>query len=444
MAVEVVMPRMGLNMEEGTVAAWHKQVGEAVESGEVLLDIETDKVTTEIEAQADGTLGKILVEVGETVPIGTPIAYILEKGEDPSVLENLEVRKPSTDVPVQATISAPAAQKAKETTVSKPAKVRATPSARRVARELGIDLQDIAADGHQGRISEEDVRRYWEEQKGKEEEKPKATPVAARMAASMGINLRDLKGSGQGGLIRKEDVIEAASVTSQEGDLIEIHGPRKVMAERMTYSFTTAPHFYLTAQVDVSALVELRKGLLPKIEASTGKRLTYTDLLLFFLAKALQEFPAVNTAWEDDKIRLYHHINLGVAVDTENGLIVPVIHHAEALSLDEIVQWRAELVDKARNGKLALEDLENGTFTLTNLGTFRVDLFNAVLNPPQAAILAVGRIHDAIIPVNGSPAIRSVLGLSLTCDHRVVDGALGARFLTRFVEMLEEPVAHML
>ncbi|MCD6401123.1 MAG: E3 binding domain-containing protein, partial [Anaerolineales bacterium] len=222
MAVEVVMPRMGLNMEEGTVAAWHKQVGEAVESGEVLLDIETDKVTTEIEAQADGTLGKILVEVGETVPIGTPIAYILEKGEDPSVLENLEVRKPSVDVPVQATIGASAAQKAKETTVSKPAKVRASPSARRVARELGIDLQDIAADGHQGRILEEDVRRYWEEQKGKEEEKPKATPVAARMAASMGINLRDLKGSGQGGLIRKEDVIEAASVTPQEGVLIEV------------------------------------------------------------------------------------------------------------------------------------------------------------------------------------------------------------------------------
>jgi pyruvate dehydrogenase E2 component (dihydrolipoamide acetyltransferase) len=264
------------------------------------------------------------------------------------------------------------------------------------------------------------------------------------MAASMGVDLKELRIIKKKILIRKAQVIEAGSGTLQEGNLIEIHGPRKVMAERMTYSFTPAPHFYLTSQVDVSALVEIRKGLLPKIEAATGKRLTYTDLLLYFLVKALQEFPTVNAAWEDIKIRLHRHINLGIAVDTEQGLIVPVVHQAETLNLGEIVQQRAELVEKARNAKLALEDLENGTFTLTNLGTFRVDLFNAVLNPPQAAILAVGRIHDAIIPVNGSPAIRSVLGLSLTCDHRVMDGALGARFLTRFVEMLEEPVANML
>lgn len=446
MAVEVVMPRMGLNMEEGTVVAWHKQEGDTVRKGDVLLEIETDKVTTEIEAQADGIVGKILVDEGTTVPIGTPIAYIISEGE--SVPETTTSQTRSKDVPLQATIQMPGTSSAPSSARgSSNGKLRASPAARRAARELGIDLREVTGRGPNGRILETDVKRFYAQREtAQSAARPlQATPVATKLAQELGVDLQTVKGSGPRGIIRKEDVLAATGQTGApqqtviSGQSIEPSRAHRIMAERMSQSFSTAPHFYLTTEIDASQLVQMRQTLLPKIESATNLRLTYTDILIYFLARALVEFPRVNASWQDGKIILAHHANIGIAVDTDTGLIVPVIHQAETLTLSQVCQQRASLVNRARSNQLTLDDLSNGSFTLSNLGTFRVDMFNAILNPPQAAILAVGRIKDKVIAINGEPAIRPVLGMSLTCDHRVLDGAQGARFLTRMAEMLEEP-----
>ncbi len=432
MAKEIVMPRMGLTMEEGTVVCWRKKIGETVQRGEILLEIETDKVTSEIEAPSDGILGQILIEEGVTVPIGTPIATIVKEGEPLPSLSGSAARgkdierKTATKKPVHL----------QEKALIESQRLRASPAARRCARELGIDLATVQGNGPNDRILETDVRRAFEEKQ--EIETKRITPVAARMAAEMGIDITQIEGSGPDGTIRKSDL--AKQPMNSDGKIVELSHARSLMAERMAFSFSTAPHFYLTAEVDASALKKLRQHLIPKIEANSGVRVTYTDLLVFFLAKALKEEPMVNAAWVEGKIQMNNAINIGIATGSERGLTVPVIHSAEQLTIGKIAQKRAELVEKAHSGKLMLEDLEYGTFTLSNLGNSRVDMFNAVLNPPQAAILAVGRIHDKVIAYNDQPAIRPVIMFSLTCDHRVLDGAAGARFLTSLVEMIEEPL----
>lgn len=434
MAVEVVMPRMGLTMEEGTVVHWHKQQGEPVAKGEPLLEIETDKVTAEIEANADGVLGKILIEEGVTVPIGTPIAYIIAPGETlpkdgPPVPAGARAQQTSPDF-------TPASEK-EESLPEADTRLRASPAARRAARELGMNLGSIQGHGPMGRILETDVRRAWDQMKRAGEKR--LTPVAARMVSELGIDLSQVEGSGPRGMIRKSDLPSIAPSPGLAGEFLEVSGVRKVMAERMADSFSTAPHFYLMAEADASALVTLREELIPKVEARVGVRLTFTDLLAFFLAKALAEQPLVNAAWADGHIRMNQAVNLGIAVDSERGLVVPVIHAADKLTLADLARARAGLTEKAHSGKLSLDDLANGTFTLSNLGTYRVDMFNAILNPPQAAILAVGRIREKVLPHEGQPAIRPMIGLSLTCDHRVLDGATGAKFLSRIVEFIEEP-----
>lgn len=433
MAVEVVMPRMGLTMEEGTVIRWLKREGQAVEAGELLLEIETDKVTAEIGAKAGGVLGKILVEEGITVPIGTPICYILREGE-PVPETSFQAAKVGQKAASKKVLDhLPAAGVVQEGV----SRLRASPAARRAARELGVDLKMVRGSGPQGRILETDVRRV--RQAGQRSQVVRITPVAERMAEELGIDLSDVRGTGPRGVIRKSDLSRAVPAVSEEEEFLEVLGARKVMAERMAESFSTAPHFYLMAQADATALVELRESLLPKVEAKAGVRLTYTDLLVLFLAIALKEHPMVNAAWSEGRIRMNKTVNLGVAADSERGLVVPVIHGAEQLSLSEIARTRTELTEKARAGQLELDDLSGGTFTLSNLGTFRVDKFNAILNPPQAAILAVGRIHEVVVPHDHQAAIHPVIELSLTCDHRVLDGAAGARFLTRVIELIEEP-----
>jgi pyruvate dehydrogenase E2 component (dihydrolipoamide acetyltransferase) len=448
MAVEIVMPRMGLTMEEGTVLSWHKQEGEPVQAGEILLEIETDKVSAEIEAKASGVLGKILVEPGVTVPIGTPIATILETGETQAKTATVAetAARPSQSSPgspdFQPAVSGATALGSSNDGGAKDTRPKASPAARRAARELNLELQSIRGHGPGGRILESDVQRAAQE---KRQAQPRITPVAARMAAEMEIDLSKVQGSGPRGLIQKSD-LPAASRESQgtaavygQSELMSPSRAHQIMAERMAQSFSSAPHFYLMVEANAAALVDLRQTLLPKIESKTGVRLSYTDLLAFFLAAALSEHEMVNAAWAGGQIRLNRTVNLGIAVDSEQGLIVPVIHGAERLSLSQIAQQRAELVEKARTGKLGPDDLAAGTFTLSNLGAYRVDTFNAVLNPPQAAILAVGRIHEKVIPVAGQAVIQPVMGLSLTCDHRVIDGATGARFLDQLVELIEEP-----
>jgi len=276
----------------------------------------------------------------------------------------------------------------------------------------------------------------------------------------MGVNLAALNGTGPEGAVLAVDVLasdpieavttqsdldershtsEASTAGTTPARDVAISGRWRVMAERMTASWTTAPHFFLMREVVASGLVELRTRLLPVVERRVGVRLTYTDLLVKIMAAALTQHPRMLGSWEGASIRAWDEINIGIATDTGEALVVPVIHGADALSIGEIAARRAELVERATAGRLALDDLARGTFTLTNLGAYNVDAFNAIINPPQAAIIAVGRIADRVVAVDGTPAVRPTVVISLSCDHRVVDGARAARFLDDLAALIEEP-----
>jgi len=290
---------------------------------------------------------------------------------------------------------------------------------------------------------------------------PRVSPVARRLAEELGVNLSHVQGTGPGGRILKEDVQQAALPTPAQpapappvalpGKVEPLTGVCRVVAQRMTHSFTTTPHFYLSAEVEATALTRMREGLLPKVEATTGARLTITDVLVKVCAQALTEFPAVNVAWTDEAgggLVRQSEVNVGVAASLavvpgsrrgEEGLVVPVIRHADQLTLAEIARQRSDLVARARSGKLSLPDLEGGTFTLNNLGMFGVDQFHAIINSPQSAILAVGRIRERPLALDGAVLVRPTMHLTLSVDHRILDGAQGARFLERVAQLIAEP-----
>jgi pyruvate dehydrogenase E2 component (dihydrolipoamide acetyltransferase) len=456
MATEIYMPQLGLTMTEGTVTRWLKRPGDTVKQGEPVVEIETDKVTTEIEAPTDGVLGPILVEEGKSAPIGGVLSYVLAVGEPPPATPQAGL--------VAATPTAPPTPSAAQPSAPAEAQERviATPRARRKAHELGIDLSQVPASGPGGRIVEADVRWFADQKAGPAEpakEPLRISPVARRLAAELGVDLSTVQGTGEGGRIRREDVERAAAArqvaaavppipspvppVAAAGAAEALTGVRRIVAERMTRNFATTPHFYLTAEVDASALTRMRDGLLPRIEAATGIRLTITDILVKVCAHALREHPEINVAYAEVSggpgLVRQVEVNVGIAVALEDGLVVPVIRQADRLSLAEITARRAGLVERARAGKLSLTDLEGGTFTLTNLGMFGVDQFQAIINAPQAAILAVGRVRERPVAVSGAVVIRPTLYLTLSLDHRLVDGAQGARFLERLAQLIEEP-----
>jgi pyruvate dehydrogenase E2 component (dihydrolipoamide acetyltransferase) len=382
-AEDIYMPQLGLTMTEGKVVRWLKAAGDPVRKGEPVLAIETDKVSVEVESPADGVLGPILVEAGATVPIGGMLSHVLP----PTSSTQGEKRKTQEETPV-----------------------RASPLARRLAQELGVDLTLVEGTGPGGRIVEDDVRRA-------------AAATRRPESALPAPQIRNLQS-------QIENPIEPLS------------GIRRVVAERMAHSFATAPHFYLSTEVEATALTRMREGLLAKVEAATSARLTVTDILLKVCAQALAEFPDVNVAWAEDAaggIVRHTEVNVGLAVSLDTGLVVPVLHGTDRLTLGEIARRRSDLVERARGGKLTLADLEGGTFTLSNLGMFGVDQFHAILNPPQSAILAVGRINDRPVAAAGAVVVRPTMHLTLSVDHRVLDGALGARFLERVAQLIQEP-----
>jgi len=292
----------------------------------------------------------------------------------------------------------------------------------------------------------------WQAEHVKAAPPVRASPLAQRLAQELGVDLAQVQGTGPAGRILEEDVRGAAAAPAAPaaapvarfaaGEVVPLRGIRRVAAERMTQSFTTAPHFYLTVEVEATALVRMREGLLAKVEAASGARLTISDILIKVCAQALREFPAVNVAWSDEGgggLRQHPDVNVGVAVALDDGLVVPVIHQADRLTLAEIARRRTDLVERARAGRLALTDLEGGTFTLSNLGMFGVDQFQAIINPPQSAILAVGRIKDRPVALEGAVVVRPTMHLTLSADHRQLDGAQAARFVERVAKLIEEP-----
>ena len=438
MVYEVILPVLGETMNEGTVVEWQKLEGQPVRVGEVLYTLETDKTTLEVEAQAAGFLRRILVPAGQTVPVLTPVAVITSTADEDlsqhaSQPAAAPTMAPARSAPEQALPQSPGAPG--------PARRSASPRARRRARLEGIDLSLVTGSGPGGRIAERDVAAHLARGRPAtlQAQPPKATPLAQRAAKQLHVDLATSTGSGPGGRITLQDVERTAAANPQAPGLLPLSRARRLAAERMTASFTSAPHFYLHADVDVRRLAALRSSLIPRIETAAGVRLTYTDLLVKLCAMALVKHPHAMAHWTPEGLQPAPGANIGVAVDTPSGLIVPVIRKADGLSLADIARARTDLAERGRAGKLTPADLEAGVFTLSNLGMFRVDFFDAILNPPQAAILAVGRIAERPTVDNGQVIAAPRMTLSLSVDHRVLDGAAAARFLGDLVESIENP-----
>ncbi len=423
--IEVIMPRLGLTMEEGNIVRWLKAEGEEVVKGETLLEVETDKVVVEVEAPASGTLGKIATFEGETVPVSQVIAYIVAPGEE---------TPKSWPLPKQG-VELPSAKPAAVV-----GKVRATPVARRTARDRGVDLNLLEGTGEGGMITKEDVLDFLEKKPVVERfttvGRIKASPRARRLAEEKGVDLAQVDGTGPGDRITEKDVLDFAAT---EEELITPNPVRRMTAQRMVQSFTSAPHFYLTVEAVATRLVALRERLLPIVQEKKSVRLTFTDILIVLLAKVLRQHPLANASWEEGKIRIRKAINIGLATAVEQGLIVPVIKNADQKEILQTAQERKDLVGRATRGELSLEELEGGTFTLTNLGMFGVDELGPIINPPQSAILGVGRIAERAVVEDGQVVARPTIRLTLSVDHRVLDGIEGAKFLSDLKAIIEQP-----
>jgi pyruvate dehydrogenase E2 component (dihydrolipoamide acetyltransferase) len=448
MAVEIVMPRMGLTMEEGTVVAWLKRENQTVAKGEPLLEIETDKSTVEIESPGEGVLSQILVKPGETVPVGAVIGYLTAPGERlQSAPSAPAVGSSSASVQSAARVAAPTALEVGLPGAS--SKVKASPAARRLARQYQVDLAEIIGTGPGGRVVAWNVREFAGQViDAKQAQLVRASPVAQKAAADLSVDLRQVKGTGPGGWITRADVERSARQATVGvpavqppviGEKIDLTRQQRIMAERMASSFRETPHFYLHVDVDARRLAALRENLLKRAKERFGVHLTYTDFLVKYCALVLRQHPKVLQQWAGDGLFQMRNINIGLAMDTPNGLVVPVIHDADQLSLAEISRRRTELSERAQVGKLLPQDLELGVFTITNLGMFGIDYFDAILNPPQAAILAVGRIKERALVEAGQVIAAPMMTLSLSVDHRVLDGATAAKFLGDLVEYLENP-----
>ena len=391
-ATEVKLPRLGQGMESGTIVKWLKSEGEPVQKGEPLYELDTDKVTQEVEAEATGVLLKIAVSEGE-VEVGHTIGFIGDQGETVTASE------PAAPEPKEEQAARPAPREEPEppaTTQASNGRIKASPLARRIARERGLDLAAIRGTGPDGRIVAEDVERA---QAG-------APAAPAPVAAPTGK-------------------VESRPLSSV----------RKTIARRLTQAWTV-PAFQLTVDVDMTRANEL---VARQRELNPDVRITVTDLLTRLCARALMRHRDMNVQFGDDALLVFPHASVGIAVAAPQGLVVPVVHAADTLTLAQIAEVRADLVSRARDAKLRAEDIEGGTFTISNLGMYEVDQFIAVLNPPQASILAVGRTRDQVVPRDGELRVLPIMTVTLTCDHRAVDGATGAEFLRTVKAFLEDP-----
>ena len=424
MPKEVIMPALGMAQDEGILLRWLKKEGEMVQAGEPLMEVATDKVDVQVEAPASGVLTAVTAQEGDEIPVGQVIGLIAAEGEE------LPVR--STPAQAAAKTDGPVASPSPESRAS-------SPVAARIAAEHGIDLSEVPAVG--GRISKEDVEAHIRSVGSGA--RVLASPKARRLARERGIELASLAGSGPQGAVLAADVPLAAAETPAAPAIREVeHQPVsrmwQIMAQRLTESWNSAPHFYLVREVDAGQLMNWRS--LVAGDAADGAKITYTDLLTKLAALSLARFPRLNASWQDGAIVTSPDINIGLAIAVEAGLLVPVVHHADRLPVEDIAVRRADLVAGANNGRLQPDDFAGGTFTISNLGMYGVDAFNAIVNPPQAAILAVGRIADRVVAVDGQPAVRPMMTLTLSCDHRAVDGVRAAQFLNALVGLIEEPL----
>ena len=407
MAISVVMPALEMAQETGKLVSWKKKEGDSVKKGELLLEVETDKAVVEIEAAGDGILGGVTAQVGAVVPVGQTIAWLLKPGEKP----------PAATAPMQtgrtgaAAMQMPAVEKASMAgpqgdplAVAAALNLRVSPKARRLAKEHGVDISRIKGTGPQGEIVADDVMAASSATRGGASAPPASRPAAA---------------------------------TAMPADLGAMSSIGKIMAERTTASWTTAPHFFVSREVDCTELVAARKRYGPEIERVRGVKLTYTDLLTAVIAQTLRKHPRMNASWTGNAIKANADVNVGLAMAVTDAVVVGVVPKTDGCSLGDIAARRKELTERARTNKLSPADITGATFTISNLGMYHVDSFTAIIVPPQAGILAVGAMKDKLVPVMGGVASKPMMNITLSCDHRVLDGARGAMFLHDMVEALE-------
>ncbi|MFE9245871.1 dihydrolipoamide acetyltransferase family protein [Nocardiopsis sp. NPDC006938] len=416
---EIHMPRLSDTMEEGVISTWVKKVGDKVSSGDVLVEIETDKAVMEFEAYEDGYLVKQNVSEGDTVPIGEVIGFIAdspdavpEESAAPAAPAAEEKAEPEAEErPAEA--AAPAAPAAEAPSGERP---RTSPLARRLAKEYGLDITKIQGSGPKGRIVRADI-----EAAAKDGSAAPAAPAPQPSAPAPAVQAAPTQDD-----VRGSEEVKTSNV-------------RKVIARRLTESKQTVPHFYLRRSIDAEALKAFR-GQINEQLSSTGVKVSFNDLIVKACATALKLHPEVNTSWINDTLVQHHRINVGVAVAVDAGLVVPVLHDTDKATLSEISTRTRELAGKARDNKLKPQEMSGGTFSVSNLGMFGIDSFSAVINPPEAAILAVGAMRQEAVVVDGEVAVRNRIALELSVDHRAVDGAVGAAFLKELAEILEEPM----
>ena len=429
---QVVMPKLGMIMEQAVLTEWHKQDGEPVSKGEPLFSLESDKSTIEIESPASGTL-QVLVQAGETVPVLAPVANLLNAQES---------RKPDEGAAQPSSRLEPHKAGQKGMPAAKTASgVSASPMARSLAKKSGLSLQGLQGTGVRGMIVAADLLAA-----------PavsfKATPLARKLARELGLPLETIPGSGPEGRIERDDVHAAAAarlkstappapasaVPSAKAGL-PLKGMRGIIAQRLTESWQERPQVALVTELDVSELVQARRDYQEK----TGSKISYNAIFTAACARALKEFPAANARLDPDGLKQLDHVHIGLAVDSENGLMVPVVRDANTLSLPEIEEKILSLIERTLAGTALPDELSGSTFTITNLGAFGIDAFTPILNPPEAAILGVGRILARPVVIDDTIEIRETLTLSLVFDHRLIDGAPAARFLQRLSELLQQP-----
>jgi len=404
MAVSVVMPALEMAQETGKVVSWRKREGEQVAKGEPLLEVETDKAVVEVESPGDGILSAVSAREGAVIPVGQTIAWLLAPGEAPPIATapaQTGRRQDSTaasSAPSAAAGSAPAAA---------PSEIRISPKARRLAREHGVDVARLRGSGPGGEILAEDVMNA-----------AKGSGAAPAPAATPAV---------------------PSQPQAIAGEIEQLGTIGRLMASRTAQSWTTVPHFFVTRDADAGGLLEAHGRLAVEVERAHGIKATLTDLLIALVARVLAKHPRMNASWAAEGIRHHAEINVALAVAVEEGVVAPVLHKANTSKLEEIAVRRRELAERAKAGRLQPADIAGGTFTISNLGMYNVDAFTAIIVPPQAGILAVGRVADRVVAVDGRPAVRPMITLTLSTDHRVADGARAARFMNDLVEAIGEP-----
>jgi len=444
----ITMPKFGQMTEESAIVEWRKQEGDKIAKGDILFTVETDKSVMDVEAFADGTLLKIVVPAGVNVPVQTIVGFIGNPGEPIPAVSAPALAAPSPRAsepppgfglrqPSAALGIAPAESKAPEDwrtprreapaapVPQTPARFRISPRARALAERCAIDPTRIKGSGPQGRIVEKDVQAYLETQGY---DKLRISPAANDLARKEKVDVLSIHGSGDDGRITVADVQRALAEKPKAMSKM-----RQVIAQRLTQSFTTQPHFYVTVSVDMTDLIAYRTQL-----KAAGAPYTITDFIVQAVVQCLQEFPTVNSSTDGRSTRWHSHVNLGVAVSVEGGLVVPVLHHAEELTLLEICNRSKQLADKARAGKLTPDEMSGGTFTISNMGMLNVDSFHAIINTGEGAILAVASTRQQPVVRDDQVGIRSMMNLTLSVDHRLIDGALGARFVNAVKAKLED------